>query len=277
MPLVSIIMATKDENSLHLQKCVNSILSQTFQDYDYFVIIDTKNDKNIQYLTSISNNNKNIKLLFNTGKPGVSSSRNYGILNSKSKYIGIVDSDDYYHDHNIEKQVNYLEKNEDISVIGTNIFLVDDDNKIIGERLYPKTDRIIRKQFLYKMPIANTSILFRRKDLSDTGLFDENFKKAEDLELWLRFLSRNKKLYNLQEKLVYYRMPSDENEKRGREHYKNYYLALKKHSKNIWPNAYRVVPLFIFYIIHLIPDRYLSILLKTRLVHQIKRIKPNNG
>ena len=277
MPLVSIIMATKDENSLHLQKCVNSILSQTFQDYDYFVIIDTKNDKNIQYLTSISNNNKNIKLLFNTGKPGVSSSRNYGILNSKSKYIGIVDSDDYYHDHKIEKQVNYLEKNEDISVIGTNIILVDDDNNIIGERLYPKTDRIIRKQFLYKMPIANTSILFRRKDLSDTGLFDENLKKAEDLELWLRFLSRNKKLYNLQEKLVYYRMPSDENEKRGREHYKNYYLALKKHSKNIWPNAYRVVPLFIFYIIHLIPDRYLSILLKTRLVHQIKRIKPNNG
>ena len=50
MPLLSIIMATKDENSLHLQKCVNSILSQTFQDYDYYVIIDTKNDKNIQYL-----------------------------------------------------------------------------------------------------------------------------------------------------------------------------------------------------------------------------------
>ena len=158
MPLLSIIMATKDENSLHLQKCVNSILSQTFQDYDYYVIIDTKNDKNIQYLTSISNNNKNIKLLFNTGKPGVSSSRNFCILISKSKYIGIVDSDDFYHDHKIEKQVNYLEKNEDISVIGTNIFLVDDDNNIIGERLYPKTDRIIRKQFLYKMPIANTSI-----------------------------------------------------------------------------------------------------------------------
>ena len=276
MPLLSIIMATKNENFIYIKKCIDSIINQTFKDYIFYIIIDTKKDNNVEYLSSICDKNSKIKLMINNGNPGVSSSRNFGIMNSDSKYIGIVDSDDYYDKQKFEKQINYLENHGEISVIGTNIFLVDNSGKIIGERLYPKNNRNIRKQFLFKMPIANTSVLFRRNDLDTTGIFDENFKKAEDLELWLRFLSKNKKMYNFQQKLVYYRVPADENEKRGNEHYKNYFIALKKHSKNIWPINLRFIPLFTFYLIQLIPDYYLSLLLKTKFVHKIKNIKSVN-
>tara|TARA_Y100000590_G_scaffold101747_1_gene115585 strand:+ start:37661 stop:38476 length:816 start_codon:yes stop_codon:yes gene_type:complete len=269
-------MATKDENILFLKKCINSLINQTFQDFQVFVIIDSNKDKNFLYLDSLNNQNDKINLLINDNKPGVSSSRNYGIVNSQSKYIAIVDSDDFYHPDKFKKQIMFLEDNIRTSVIGTNLYLVSLKDKIIGERTYPELNSEIRKNFLFKMPIANSSVMFKRNDLNDVGLFDENLNKAEDLELWLRFLSHHKEMHNIQEKLVYYRTPDDENFKRGREHYRNYFFVMKKHSKSIWPFRLRIVALVFFYIIHLIPDRYLSILLKTRIVHYIKKIKSKN-
>ena len=125
------------------------------------------------------------------------------------------------------------------------------------------------------MPIANPSLVIRKKDFEEIGLFNEKYKKAEDLELWLRFLSENKKMYNIQKNLVFYRTPQDENEKRGREHYKNYFFALKKHGNNIWPFHQRIISLTMFYIIKLLPDVFLSYLLNTSIVHKIKKIKRN--
>ena len=127
------------------------------------------------------------------------------------------------------------------------------------------------------MPIANSSLVVRRQDLLDVGLFDENYNKAEDLELWLRFLYKDKKMHNIQKKLVYYRSPENENMKRGREHYRNYYTAIKKQGKNIWPLHLRIISLSMFYIIQLIPNYFLSFLLSTSIVHKIKNIRSFNG
>ncbi len=277
MPLLSIIMATKNENFLYLQQCVESISSQTFEDYDFYIIIDSIDDSNIDYLQLICKQDNKIKLLYNSNNPGLASSRNFGILNSNSKYIAIIDSDDYYEKDKLGIQVNFLNGHKEISLIGTNIFLVNDKDKIIGERLYPELNEQIKKEFLFKMPIANTSIVVRRQDLLDIGLFDENYNKAEDLELWLRFLSQGRKMYNIQKKLAYYRTPEDENMKRGREHYRNYYSALKKHGNNIWPFYLRIISLSMFYIIQLVPGYFLSYLLKTSVVHKIKNIRSINN
>ena len=276
MPLLTIIMATKNEDVSYLQQCLETISLQSFQDYNFNIIIDSNDDSNIDFLQRICNQDDKIKLLNNSKNPGVASSRNFGIMNSSSKYIAIIDSDDYYEKDKLAFQVEFLEKHEDISLIGSNIFLVNDESKIIGERLYPEFDKEIKKEFLFKMPIANSSLVVRRQDLLDVGLFDENYNKAEDLELWLRFLSRGKKMHNIQKKLVFYRTPENENLKRGREHYRNYYSAIKKHGKNIWPLYLRIISLSMFYIIQLIPNYFLSYLLSTSLVHKIKNIRSIN-
>ena len=78
-----------------------------------------------------------------------------------------------------KKLVNYLEQNSSISVIGSNILLVDEKNNIIGKRIYPQNPDEIKKSFLYNMPVANPSIMFRRKDIYDVGLFDENYNKSK--------------------------------------------------------------------------------------------------
>ncbi len=276
MPLLTIIMATKNEDILYLQQCLDSISSQSFQDYNFNIIIDSDDDSNIDYLKGICNQNDKIKLLNNSKNPGVASSRNFGIMNSSSKYIAIIDSDDYYDKDKLALQVGFLEGHQQISLVGSNIFLVNDENRIIGERLYPEFYNKIKKEFLFKMPIANSSLVVKRKDLLDVGLFDENYNKAEDLELWLRFLSKGKKMHNIQKKLVYYRSPENENLKRGREHYRNYYSAIKKHGKNIWPLHFRIFSLSMFYLIQLIPNYFLSYLLSTSIVHKIKNINSIN-
>ena len=272
-PLLSIIMATKNENSLYLNKCVESILLQNFQDFNFKIIIDSPEERNIKYFKQLCKKEERIELLFNYDNPGVASSRNMGIKNSMSKYIAIIDSDDFYHENKFALQIEILEKNKNLSLVGSNLFLVDTKNKIIGERFYPELNDQIKKEFLFKMPIANPSLVIRQKDFEEIGLFNEEYKKAEDLELWLRFLSGNKKMYNIQKKLVFYRTPQDENEKRGREHYKNYFFALKKHGNNIWPLYQRIISLTMFYIIQLLPEVFLSYLLNTSIVHKIKKIK----
>ena len=122
------------------------------------------------------------------------------------------------------------------------------------------------------MPVANPSIMFRRKDIYDVGLFDENYNKSEDFELWLRFLGKNKKMYNIQESLVYYRTTKNANQKRGRQHYINYYKALKKNSKNIWPINKRIISLIFFYIVSLLPNYLLNIFLNMKVIKSWKNI-----
>ena len=264
-------MASKDENILFLNKCVESILNQTFKDFKFYIIIEN-NDSNIQYFKDLSINHEKVILLINDNAPGVSRARNMGFSQSESKYVAIIDSDDYYDLKKFEKQITILEENNNISLVGSNLFLVDFTDNIIGQRVYPENPTQIRKQFLYKMAVANPSVVIRRDDLDEVGYFDIDFNKAEDFELWLRFLVKNKKMYNIQEKLVYYRTTNDANQKRGPIHYNNYYIALKRHSKFIWPFFNRIVPLVMFYIIKLMPNNILSLLLKTNLNNRIKGI-----
>ena len=221
MPSLSVIMASKDENPLFLNECINSILNQELNDFEYIIVINP-NDNNTILINELSNKNDCIKVLINNINPNVSTSRNIGIKKRIGKYIALVDSDDYYHSQRLVKQKIFLDTNTDISVVGSNITLIDEQDNIIGQRVYPEFPNDIKKEFLYKMPIANPSIMLRRKDLFEVGLFDENYAKAEDFDLWLRFLSNKKKIYNIQENLTYYRTTTNANQKRGREHYINY-------------------------------------------------------
>ena len=147
MPLLSAIMASKDENILFLNKCVESILNQTFKDFKFYIIIEN-NDSNIQYFKDLSINHEKVILLINDNAPGVSRARNMGFSQSESKYVAIIDSDDYYDLKKFEKQITILEENNNISLVGSNLFLVDFTDNIIGQRIYPENPTQIRKQFL---------------------------------------------------------------------------------------------------------------------------------
>lgn len=272
MRKLSVLMATYNENTVFLTRCVDSVLQQTFQDFEFIITVEPE-EKNINLLDGMAVKDERIKIFKNESKLGVAGSRNRAIKESTGKYIALIDSDDYCARNRFEKQINFLEANAEISVAGSNMHLVDEDDNVIGERIYPELYDDIRKAFLFSMAIANPTVLLRRVALVDVGNFNDKLFKAEDFDLWLRFLAHDKKLYNLQDKLVYYRTPKNFNSKRGHIHYKNYYTALRKHSKFIWSFHERSLSLFLFFIVGHTPNFLLDLLINLNVVNRIKKIK----
>jgi glycosyltransferase involved in cell wall biosynthesis len=230
-------------------------------------------EMNLNFLKEIVQTDQRIKIFKNDNKLGVASSRNRAITQSNGQFIAIIDGDDYCDIKRFEKQLGFLKENPHIGIVGSNMYLVDGNNNIVGERKYPELHEDIKKHFLLTMSIANPTVMIRRKDLGGTGLFDTKFSKAEDFELWLRFLALNKQMHNLQENLVYYRIQTTHNEKRGAIHWKNNYSARKRYSKFIWNFYERCPSLIFFYIMHHTPKYFLDNLLDLKIVDKIKNIK----
>ena len=272
MYALSVIMATYNENPVFLGKCMDSVLNQTFRNFEFIIAVEP-NEANINFLKNIVNTDKRIKILENETRLGVSASRNRAILKSSAKYIALIDGDDFCALDRFEKQIAFLEKNPDINIVGSNLFLIDWNNNIVGERSYPELHNDIKRYFLQTMAIANPTVMTRKKDLEEVGLFDSQFTKAEDVELWLRFLAKGKKMGNLQDKLVYHRGQANSNAKRGHMHYKNFYIARKRYSRFIWPFPQRFLSLFFYFIFANIPNFLLDILVNLNIVNRIKKIK----
>ena len=269
---LSVVMATYNEKRDFLQNCIQSILSQTYRDFEFLIVIEP-GDTNREYIISLANTDNRIRILENTKRMGVAASRNRAITESRGEFVALMDGDDYCDATRFEKQISFLEKNTGVSVVGSNMFLVDEKDRIVGERRYPELHEDIKRSFLLVMAVANPAVMTRLTDLKDVGLFDDRFSKAEDVELWLRFLARKKKMYNLPEYLVYYRVMSNSNEKRGRTHYQNFYLARKRYNRQIWPVYLSSLSLSFFFLLSHIPNGFLDILLNLGITEKLKSIK----
>lgn len=269
---LSVIMATYRDKPEFLEQCIDSILKQTFHDFEFIIVVEP-NETNIGFLEKTAKIDSRVKVLKNASRVGISASRNRAIKESYSEYVALIDGDDYCDLTRFEKQLKFLENNPDISVVGSDMYLVDESNVIIGERIYPELHRDIKNYFLITMAVANPTIMVRRSDMSQVGFFDDKLFKAEDFDLWLRFLVNDKKMHNLQDKLVFYRTHPNDNKKRGHIHYKNYFAALKKHGKFIWPFYQRFIAQFLFFIVNNIPNYLLDYLLNLRIVKRMKNIR----
>lgn len=268
---LSVIMATYNDRSDYLMASVNSILRQSINNHEVLIVIEP-GDGNAEYLQQIANDDKRLRILQNDLKLGVSGSRNRAIKESTGKYIAIIDGDDFCHETRFEKQLNFLENNPEISVLGSNLYLIDENSKIIGERTYPKFNEAIRNRFLFVSALANPTAMVRKKDLEDIGLFDESLGKAEDLELWLRFLAKNKLMHNLQDKLVYYRIQTGRTENRNKLHWEKTYLVRKHYSKIIWPSHKRIISQLAYLALSRLPSSIMCKVLNLSMVNKIKRI-----
>jgi glycosyltransferase involved in cell wall biosynthesis len=271
MSNLSVVMATYNEQLTFLKTCINSILSQTLEDFEFFIVVEPQ-EKNLVFLREIASKDNRIKIVENETRLGVAGSRNTGFLKCSGKYIAIIDGDDYCAPERFERQFQLLEENQRVNVVGTNMWLVDGDGNIVGERTYPESHLEIKRSFLLTMAVGNPTLMIRRRDLKEVGLFDSNLIKAEDIELWLRFLAHGMIMHNLQENLLYYRVQK-KNERRDKVHYRNHYAARRRHSKFIWPWHERLFSLSMYFIISHIPHSYLQHLLALGIVDKMKRIR----
>lgn len=206
-PLVSIIMPAYNAEKT-IEEAINSILKQTYTNFELIICDDGSTDQTIEKIRTI--NDKRIKLIINEKNLGNLHTTNKLFLASKGVYIALQDADDFSLKYRLEKQVKILE-NKDVDLVGTqagNWFNGD----VISVTSYPEMNEDILEIMLKspRVPIVWGSVLFKKKIYEDIGGFDVIFNRigAADYN-WLQRVSFKYSFYNIPENLYLYRNHAD--------------------------------------------------------------------
>ena len=198
----------KDSNIAHLRIAIDSIVSQTIIPKEIHLIQDGSIPKKLEeivntYIASYPQ----IKHLLIPKNMGLAHALNISILNSSSQYYARMDADDIAHPERLSKQVNFLEENSDIDILGSWAFVFEGElpNKNCSIRIMPIERNEIHKLFHYQNPLIHPSVIFRRNIFAKIGLYNIEFRTECDLELWARALKLGVGISNLSEPLLYYR------------------------------------------------------------------------
>lgn len=202
-PKITVLMPVYNSEK-YLKEAIDSILSQTFKDFEFLIIADFCSDSSIDIIKSY--NDSRINLIQNEQSLGLVNSLNLGLNIAKGEYIARMDSDDISMTCRLEKQVKFLEKNKNIDVCGSLIKTFGNVNSSVFR--YPEKHDLIKATLLFKCSVAHPSIMLRKSAFSEL-FFDSEFKHAEDYELWTR-ASEQVKFFNMQEVLLHYRMHNNQ-------------------------------------------------------------------
>lgn len=197
---VSVVMAGRNSNPALLKEAVDSVLNQTFQDFE-FIIIDDGSDEPLEpVIQSISGDHR--ISVYRIAPSGLGAALNYGIQRSHGELIARIDDDDVALPNRFEKQIDYLMKHPDVVCLGTQIHYRVND-KYYPHRLFPLNHSdIVQSLFGLHFVMAHTSIMFRRHEFDKIGGYRIS-GGGQDLDLWLQ-LGTVGKLANLDGYLMYY-------------------------------------------------------------------------
>lgn len=186
----------------YLPQTLDSVLQQTFTDFEVVIINDGSSDSIVEWAPQ--SKDSRIRLITQDNQ-GVSAARNKGIVNSTSEYIAFLDADDLWAPEYLKKQVNYLDKHPNISVVYTWTQLIDENGNSINRIFASHASGMIWKELLgYDVISTGSSAMLRRQCVEDVGGFDIQLAHAEDLDFWLR-IAKNYEFGVIKEALTSYR------------------------------------------------------------------------
>lgn len=249
-PLLSVIMSVYNAE-LYIKEAIDSILNQTFRDFEFIIIEDCSTDNSLKILenyASIDNRICIIKKEKNQGAKGFINNLNLGIKKAKGKYIARMDADDISSLDRFQKQVDYLENNSSIFMVGSIVSLINANDELIGMMETPEIDSEIKNRMINHISMFHPVILFR----SEKNIFyREKMYGCEDYDLYLRLMNEGKKFYNFQEPLLKYRILNDSISRKesklvrwsfvekARQFYKEYSNNMKDGYDNFNPNNFK--------------------------------------
>jgi len=205
MSRVSVIM-TVYSGEKFLREAVDSILNQTFEEFELIIIDDGSTDSTLQIINSY--NDPRIRLIENGQNRGQSYSRNKGIKESNGEYIAIMDADDIAYKERIQNQLDYL-INNDADICFTWADLIDSEGNVTGVKKTSANINLIRAKLLFECPLIHPTSFWRKDAFVQNNLwYDEQYTYAQDYELWARAI-RLVKFIVLGESLLKFRFRNE--------------------------------------------------------------------
>ncbi len=201
-PKVSVIMSILN-GEMYLAESIKSILSQTFEDFEFIIMDDGSTDNTWKIVSWFANRDKRIVPVRSTRTVILPISRNNGIKLSRGKYIACQNSDDISLPKRLERHYFYLEENPDVGMVGGFLELFNEKGSL-GVRKYPEFDKEIRYSIFRYLPVSEPASMMRKECFERLGGYSNKYKFSFDCEMIFRIGLRYK-LFNLQEVVTRYR------------------------------------------------------------------------
>lgn len=182
---VSVLMPVYNGEK-YLEEAINSILNQTFKDFEFIIVDDCSIDGTWEMLKKYSTLDKRIILRRNKENLRTTKALNVGLALAKGKYVARMDADDWSYPNRLEKQFKFMEKHPKVGVSGGTIEVCDRDLKVLNLRRYPQSDAAARKTIFIYSPFAHSVTIWRAKILGMIGSYNENIPLSQDYELYFR-------------------------------------------------------------------------------------------
>lgn len=184
MPKISVLMPVYNTEK-YVEDSINSILNQTFKDFEMVIIDDCSSDNSFTILSDLASKDSRIRLYKNETNLKVSKTRNKLIELAKGGFIAWQDADDISIPDRLELQYNFLVKNNNVGLVGGWLEFFD-ENGVQSVRSYGEKDKDLRKNIFKFSPVAQPVAMLRKKAILEVGCFDEKLDTAEDLDLHFR-------------------------------------------------------------------------------------------
>lgn len=188
-------------NEKYIGKTIESILAQTYQNFEILIINDGSTDRSAEVVLSYKD--PRIRLIHNEKNMGLVYTRNKGLDETHTEYISILDSDDIFYPTKIEEQIKFLESHSDFALLGTWTEIINSNGNKTGvawkNNISPEKIPIV---LLFNNCFSQSSVMIRMKSLE--GLRYRSPETDEDYDLWIQ-ISKKWKIWNIPKILTQYR------------------------------------------------------------------------
>lgn len=180
--MISVIIPTFNRKTF-LERAINSVLSQTFRDFELIIVDDCSTDgtENLPVLK-----NEKIQFFRLPLRSGVASARNFGVQRSNGKWIAFLDSDDEWFPKKLQSQKIWIEKNPQFRIMQTKEIWIRHGVRVNPPRSHQKFQGDLFNESLERCMITPSSVFMEKTLFEEYGGFDESFQACEDYDLWLR-------------------------------------------------------------------------------------------
>lgn len=207
MPTVTVLMTVY--NGLpYLAESVESVLRQTYADFEFLIVDDASTDRSAELIESYRG--RRIRLLRNERNLGQAQSLNRGLRESNGEYVARLDQDDRSRPDRLAEQVRAFEKDPALSIVATWGYRIDTHGKRTGDRRGVVNNRgdFLGQLLVRRCPFLHPSAMYRRQPVLDLGGYDPGFAPSEDYELWTRLATKGAQAYVIPKPLVEFRVHS---------------------------------------------------------------------
>lgn len=199
-PRVSVLLTTYN-GAEHVAETVESVLSQTYDDWELVIINDGSTDQTREIIESFDDDRIR---LFNQENRGRGPALNRGLGLARGKYVAIIDDDDIADSERLQEQVSFLDSQSDVDLVGTwyaNEWNTEGNSDL--EYVRPPTEHAELCETLpIRNPFAHSTVMYRKKAVLTVGGYREDLDSCLDYNLWVQLTAAGYKLMNLDESLV---------------------------------------------------------------------------